>query len=473
MSRIPLSVMEAAKELRDGTLTSVDLTEAVIALANEHDAELGVYLARFDEQALETASHADAELAAGIDKGPFHGIPVGIKDILAVSEGPTTANSLVLDPAWGAGKDGPVVRRLKDAGAVITGKLTTMEFAIGIPDPSKPFPLPRNPWDPETWPGGSSSGTGAGVAAGFFLAGIGTDTGGSIRIPAAFCGVTGLMPTFGRVPKSGCAPLGYSLDHIGPLARCARDCAAMLQVIAGYDPSDIDCAHVPVPDFASAMTGSLEGLRIGVERVNHSPAAADPAVGPAFDAALGKLEWLGATLVEVELPYFNEMVSACIVTMVAEACAYHHNDLASRWGDYFKATRSMVARGALISGADFVQAQRVRMVVLRELEKLYTHVDVVVSPTASSAAPRYDSLLMRGDVEAESLFATIHTPYWDPTGYPVAVAPMGFTADGLPLSLQIAARPFAEATALAVTAAYQDVTDWHSMVPALVTPALA
>ena len=266
-----MSVKDAAASLRSGEMTSVELTTAVLARADEVDAQIGAYLARFDEPALAAAERADTELAAGVDRGPFHGIPVGVKDILAASEGPTTAQSLILDPAWGAGKDAPIVKRLREAGAVITGKTTTMEFACGMPDPTKPFPIPRNPWDLGTWPGGSSSGTGNGIAAGLFLAGIGTDTGGSIRMPAAFCGVSGLMATFGRVPKSGCTPLGYSLDHVGPLARTAWDCAAMLQILAGYDPSDPDCKDVPVPDYLSALSGSLRGVRVGVEHTNHFP----------------------------------------------------------------------------------------------------------------------------------------------------------------------------------------------------------
>src|SRR5690349_12603695 len=263
MTEIPLTVEAAAAALRTGELTSGALTAACLARADALDPDLGTYLARFDDAALAAAAAADADLSAGVDRGPMQGIPVGMKDILAMPEGPTTAQSLVLDPAWGAGKEGPVVRRLKDAGAVITGKVTTMEFACGMPDFDKPFPIPRNPWDTSTWPGGSSSGTGNGIAAGMFLAGIGTDTGGSIRIPAAFCGTSGLMPTFGRVPKSGCVPLGFTLDHIGPLARSARDCAAMLGVIAGYDPSDPTCVDRPVPDFTAGLGGRLDGLRVG------------------------------------------------------------------------------------------------------------------------------------------------------------------------------------------------------------------
>jgi aspartyl-tRNA(Asn)/glutamyl-tRNA(Gln) amidotransferase subunit A len=473
MSEIPLSITEAAAKLRDGSLTSVELTSAVLARADAYDGEVGSYLARFDEQALAAAATADSDLAKGVDRGPLQGIPLGVKDIIAAADGPTTANSLVLDPAWGAGKDAPVVSRLKSAGAVITGKLTTMEFAIGSPDPTKPFPLPRNPWDTKTWPGGSSSGTGSGVAAGFILGGLGTDTGGSIRIPAAFCGVSGLMPTFGRVPKSGCTPLGYSLDHIGPLARSAADCGAMLQVLAGYHASDPDCVNLPVPDFSAGVgKGTLAGMRIGVERAHHSPAGADPAARACFEAAVGTLEGLGATVVEVELPYYEAMQAATMVTMCGEALAYHMPDMRSRWSDYFAATRLMVIQGALASSADFVQAQRVRRVAVKALTELFETVDVVVTPTASRGAMAYDEI-SGGLLEVAELFELVHTPYWDAVGNPVLVVPMGFTAEGLPLSLQMGGRPFDEATLIAAGDAFQSVTDWHRQVPALVADVVA
>jgi Asp-tRNA(Asn)/Glu-tRNA(Gln) amidotransferase A subunit family amidase len=276
---LPLTVTNAAAKLRLGELSSVELTTALLARADALDPAIGTYVTRLDESALAAAARADADFAAGIDKGPYQGIPIGIKDILATSDGPTTANSLVLDRAWGAGKDGPVVARLKAAGAVITGKVTTSEFAIGSPDPTKPFAIPRNPWNVERTPGGSSAGTGNGLAAGLFLAGIGTDTGGSIRIPAAWNGTSGLIATFGRVPKSGCAPLGYSLDHIGPMARSARDCAEMLAIIAGYHASDECCVARPVDDYVGALSGDLAGVRVGIERRNHFPDGADPALG--------------------------------------------------------------------------------------------------------------------------------------------------------------------------------------------------
>ncbi|MCO5972824.1 amidase [Actinoallomurus soli] len=462
----PLTVTEAAAALRAGAVTSTELTRAAIAQADRLDGELGTYLTRFDETALAAAERADRELADGIDRGPLHGIPFGVKDILAASEGPTTAQSLVLALEWGAGKDAPVVSRLKAAGAVITGKVTTMEFACGMPDPNKPFPIPRNPWDTATWPGGSSSGTGSGVAAGMFFAGLGTDTAGSIRIPSAFCGVTGLMPTFGRVPKSGCAPLGYSLDHVGPLARSARDCAAILEIIAGHHPSDPDCVDQPftMPD----LDASLEGVRIGVVREHHFPADADPALAPAFDGALAALTGLGATLTEISLPYWSEMLVANIVTMASEAFAYHRNDLVGRWEDYFSATRLMLARGALVSGADYVQAQRVRRVAQDAVARLFDDVDVIVCPTTAMGAPRYEDVTdADGNINIEGLFQYIFTQYWDCIGNPVLAAPMGFTASGLPLSIQFAGPAFGEAAILAAGNAFQQVTDWHRRVPEL------
>jgi aspartyl-tRNA(Asn)/glutamyl-tRNA(Gln) amidotransferase subunit A len=471
MSDPLLTLTDAAAALRSGAVSSVELLAEVSARADALDDQLGAYLHRFDEEAAGWAAAADADFAAGVDRGPLQGIPVGVKDILAMAEGPTTAQSLILDRAWGENRDGIVVERLKAAGAVITGKLSTMEFAIGMPDPDKPFPLPRNPWDPETWPGGSSSGTGGAVAAGFVLAGIGTDTGGSIRIPAAFCGVSGLMPTFGRVPNVGCVPLGYSLDHIGPLARSARDCGAMLGAFAGGDPRDPYAVDLPVQDYLGGLDGSLAGLRIGVDRVNHfgSPEE-DPAAAPAFEAAVEALGALGAEVVEVTLPHYDVTVAALWATMVSEALAYHRNDLSERWEDYFAATRHMVSLGALFSAADYVQAQRVRRVTQRALAALFDDVDVIAMPTSTGVAPTYAALAER---EMSAVLGTIRTPYWDALGNPVLVVPMGFNAGGLPLSLQLAGRPFEEGLLVHVGDAYQQATDWHLRVPPLAVGAVA
>jgi aspartyl-tRNA(Asn)/glutamyl-tRNA(Gln) amidotransferase subunit A len=466
----PVTLTDAAAALRAGTTTSRALTEQAFAVADRLDEQVGTYLHRFDELALASADRADAELAAGHDRGPLHGIPFGVKDIIAMAEGPTTAQSLVLDPAWGHGKDAPVVARLKQAGAVITGKTTTMEFACGMPDVEKPFPLPRNPWDLQTWPGGSSSGTGSGVAAGMFLAGLGTDTGGSIRIPSAFCGITGLMPTFGRVPKSGCVPLGYSLDHIGPMARSVADCAAVLQVIAGPHASDPDC--VDAPFTPPELAGDLSGMRVGVVRTNHFPDGCDPALAGAFDAAVVELAALGADVVEVELPFWSQMLTANMLTLACEALAYHRTDTSTRWTDYFATTRALLAQGALVSGADFVQAQRMRRAAQLALGVLFADVDVVACPTTSVAAPPLAGYL-DGSENIMQLFGYIHTGYWDCVGNPVLAMPVGETAAGMPLSLQLAARPFDEATLIRAGSALQSRTGHHLRVPPVTAAALA
>jgi aspartyl-tRNA(Asn)/glutamyl-tRNA(Gln) amidotransferase subunit A len=461
---LPLTVTDAAAALRAREVSSVELTTTMLERADELDPQLGTYVTRFDESALAAAEAADKAFADGIDLGPYQGIPIGIKDILADANGPTTANSLILDRAWADGKDSPVTARLKAAGAVITGKLVTMEFATGAADATKPFPIPKNPWSLDHWPGGSSSGTGNGVAAGLFYAGIGTDTGGSIRMPAALCGTSGLMPTFGRVPKSGCAPLGYSLDHIGPLARSARDCADFLQIIAGYHPSDESCVDRPVDDYVTGLTGDLTGLTIGVERANHFTDDSDPALAGLFDAALATLSSLGAELVEVELAYYAETVAATFATSFSEALAYHREDLRSRWEDYFDTTRIAVGFGAFVQAADYVQAQRVRRLSQAKLAEVFEGVDAIVMPTMGIAAPPLSDITPAGVFDA---LAQIYTPYWDAVGNPALVVPMGFNGAGLPMSLQIGGKPFHEATILKVGDAYQTATDWHLAVPPL------
>jgi len=456
-----LTIKDAADALRAGETTSVALTTEAMAIAEAHDSELGVYLARYDETALEAAAKADQELANGDDKGPLHGIPLGIKDIITTEEGETTAQSLVLDRGWGQG-DAPVVARLRAAGAVITGKSTTMEFAIGIPDDTKPFPIPRNPWNTDHYPGGSSSGTGNGVAAGFFLGGLGTDTGGSIRYPATSCGITGLKQTFGRVPKYGCVPLGYSYDHIGPMARSAEDCAFMLAVLAGHDPRDATSADRPVDDYLSALTGDLSGMRIGLDLLEGRSTRVDPEYVDLVNAAVVELEAAGATVVPIELPYYEEITFATMMGLQAEAYAYHRPDLQSRWGSYFAGTRAAVVAGALVPAGDYAQSQRARRAVQRLVAKIYDEVDLIVTPTASAGAPAYSELSFDG------LLDPLHTPYWNALGNPAMSVPMGFSNAGLPIGLQIVGKPFDEAAVLAAGYAYQQRTDWHVRVPPMV-----
>jgi aspartyl-tRNA(Asn)/glutamyl-tRNA(Gln) amidotransferase subunit A len=462
---VPASLTEAASLLRSRAITSLELTEAVLDRADRLDPRLGTYLERFDDTARAAAMRADREFAAGMDRGLLQGIPIGVKDLLAAREGATTAQSLVLDRRWGAGRDAHVVMRLREAGAVITGKLVTMEFAIGAPDPTKPFPIPRNPWHPDATPGGSSSGAGNGVAAGLFLAAIGTDTGGSIRIPAAYCGVSGLKPTFGLVGKSGCVPLSYSLDHVGPLARSVADCAAVLQAIAGHDPDDASSAEVPIPDFVGDLGAPLAGLRVGVARLGDRAGDVAIAVQRAVADAVGVLEGLGATTTVVDLPLYEEADAALGVIEVSEAFAYHRPDLQSRWKDYTRGARQMIVRGALLSGGDYVQAQRVRQVIIRDLGAVFETVDVVVSPTVGAGGLPSPAIV---NAPVETILRRIFTRYWSLTGLPALALPVGTDSAGLPLSMQIAARPFEEQLLLRVGHAYQMATRWHLAMPPLI-----
>jgi aspartyl-tRNA(Asn)/glutamyl-tRNA(Gln) amidotransferase subunit A len=464
---LPLTITEAAAALRSGTLTSVALTQATIARADVLDGPLGIYIVRSDEAALEAAARADSELAAGVDRGLLHGIPLGVKDIIATSDSPTTAQSLILDPSFGAQGDAVVVQRLRAAGAVITGKTTTMEYAIGFPDFDKPFPIPRNPFSLAHWTGGSSSGTGGGIAAGLFLGGLGTDTGGSVRMPAAWCGISGLKQTFGRVPKSGCVPLGYSYDHIGPMTRSARDCAAMLAVMAGHDESDACSVDVPVDDYLGALTGDIAGARIGVDFSFLADPGFDPDNAELLAAALEVFTAAGATIVEVKLPFYDELTTATMSGLTAEAFAYHRGDLQSRWEDYGGPTRMAIAQAIMTTSADYVQAQRVRRAGVRAVTALFAGVDVILTPSTATPSPAFD------DLSWGSLMDSILTPYWNAVGNPAISVPLGLTSGGLPVGLQIAGRPFEESTVLRVADAFQLHTDHHLVESALVKEMLA
>ncbi|MGW6459036.1 amidase [Streptomyces sp. NPDC055078] len=462
------TLSETADAIAAGRLSSTAAVRSCVAAADAHDARLGMFHSRFTDTALEAAAAADRVTARGGTTGPLHGLPLGIKDLLTTREGPTTAGSMVPDPVSGSG-DAVAVARLRDAGAVILGKLHTAEYAIGTPDPGKPLPVPRNPWDPRHWAGGSSSGSASAVASGAVLGALGTDTGGSIRIPAAFCGITGLKPTFGRVPKSGCVPLAYSLDHVGPMAPSARDCAVLLGALAGHHPGDPASLDVPVADWTAALTGDLSGVRIGVDRLSRiGGPAEDPALPTVFTRAVEALRDLGAQVVELELPLYEELTAACHVTLVSEAFAYHRERLAAHWDDYFRTTRLRIASAVHFSGADYVQAQRVRGLARRALAGLLSPddgVDLIVTPTCGSGAPTIDELTRTASPGARGLFRAVYTHYWNGAGNPVASVPMGFSGSGLPLGLQIAGRPFDEALVLRAGDAFQQITDWHRRTP--------
>jgi aspartyl-tRNA(Asn)/glutamyl-tRNA(Gln) amidotransferase subunit A len=463
VSQLPKSIVEAASWLRGGQITSVELTEALLARSHATQDTVAAFITIMDDSALAAARQADADFAAGVDKGPLQGIPLAVKDIITTADAPTTANSNVLDRAWGNRGDAPVVRKLRDAGAVITGKLGLNEFAIGWPDPATGFRIPKNPWDLDRSPGGSSSGTGAAIAADLILGGLGTDTGGSVRGPAAYCGISGIKQTFGLVSKDGCVPLGYSLDNIGPMAWTARDVAIMLQALAGYDPADPCSVDVPVPDMTAGLTGSFEGMRIGVPRdYFFTVPQLDAEVKAAVLAAIDQMAAAGASVVDVAIPHAAEGRAAQFVTMLAEAYAYHEPDLQQRPELYGRYTRETIRRGAFFTSADYVQAQRVRSLVKAEAAAALAGVDVLITPTMISAAPAFaewDPAVM--------LTNPSYMGIWNLTGFPALSVNCGFTEGGLPIGMQIIGRPFEEPAVFRAGDAYQQITDWHTRRPAL------
>ncbi len=455
-----LSIAEAGRALRDGVVTSAALTEHALARIEALDGALRAFILVTPERARADAARADQELRQGIDRGPLHGIPYGLKDIYDTAGIPTTCHSyLRADHVPEA--DSEVAARLAAGGGVLLGKLATHEFALGGPSFDLPFPPARNPWNLEHMPGGSSSGSAAAVAAGILRMATGSDTGGSIRGPACYCGIVGLKPTYGRVSRRGVFPLSYSLDHCGPLARTVEDAALTMQVIAGHDPLDPMSARVPVPDFAAGLGRDLDGLRLAYPRRFF---ATNPGITAevltAIDTAAESLAGLGATVDPVDLPSYSLFEAAGRVILVAEAYAIHEQDLKTRPLAYGRYTYQRMAAGAVLSAADLIQAFRLRRELAAAVNEVLVRYDGIVAATGMTAAPRFDSF--DRDVSRWSAMLTI--PF-NVTGHPALALPIGFSAQGLPLGMQIVGRPFDEPTVLRIGAAYEARAGWHAATP--------
>lgn len=459
----PADILSAGDDLRAKRYSCVELVDECFRYAEHLNEDLRGYVRQFPESAREAAKKADEELASGKDRGPLHGIPIAAKDIIPTLEGPIRAGTEVQNPTWDRAFDAPVVARLREAGVIFTGKTLTMELAVGVPDPDRPGTEARNPWNAARWAGGSSSGGGAGLPARMFLASLGSDTGGSIRVPAAYCGITGLTQTFGRVPKTDVIPLAPSLDVVGPMTHTAADAAAMLQVMAGPDPGDPYSAKVPVPDFSERLGDSIKGLRVGVARRHHLDRdSALPELADRFEDAVNELAGAGAILSEVDLPHYEEAFDAVLLTFFTEGLAHHRRELHEQWEAFAPPTRQAFANALFFNAGDYVLAQKVRRALRRQISDLYNEVDVIIGPTAITGALELDAFSLSEYVSA------LCTNYWNAIGNPVVSIPMGFTDDGMPLGLQVAGRHFDEVTVLQVADAYQRLTDWHRRVPPMV-----
>ncbi len=458
-----LSIAEAGQQMRAGPLSSVSLTEHALARIATIDPKINAFITVTAERALQDAQAADADFTKGIDKGPLQGIPYGLKDIYDTQGIRTTCHSKLRVNNVPA-QDCAVEEKFRAQGAVLLGKLATHEFALGGPSFDLPFPPARNPWNPDHAPGGSSSGSGAAVAAGLMRVAMGSDTGGSIRGPAAYCGIVGIKPTFGLISRRGVFPLSYSLDHIGPLTFSVDDAAIILDALAGHDPHDPGSAHVAKPNFRGLMQAGVKGLRIGIPRHFFAKApGVSPEVIAGIDATAQLLAKLGAHVEDITLPEYDDFATCGRVIMFCEAFAIHEKDFRERPLDFAKNTWMRMMLGAFVTAPDIIQAHRLRRELMHAVNKALENCDVLMCASALSTAPAFNG---PGEWTAPT-DSPIHSMPFNVTGHPAISMPAGLAKNGLPLSVQIIGKHFDEPMVLRVAAALEKETGWPGPRPAL------
>lgn len=464
-----LTLSQAADLIRQGQLSPVELTEALLDRIAQLNPRLNAYIRVTAEEARQEARAAEQRLAAWRRSGgstplsPLLGVPLALKDLFDVRGLPTTAGSPLRAHAI-AEEDAAVTARLRAAGAVLLGKLNLHEWALGVTTVNPHFGLTRNPWDLERIPGGSSGGSGAALAARLCLGSVGSDTGGSVRIPAALCGVVGLKPTYGRISLRGAVPLSWSLDHAGPMGPTVRDVALLLQVLAGYDPDDPASINAPVDDYLS-LEQSLAGLRLGVP-IGYFFDDLHPEVEAAVRAAIEELARLGIDVREIRLPEAEAAHEASNVVLLCEAFAYHRQRLRERPEEFGEDVRTRLQAGASMSGSDYALARRTQVEWQRRLARLFEEVDVLATPTTPIPAPRIEESAASGAVSAAFHLARL-TRLFNLAGVPALSLPCGFTQSGLPIGLQLISRAWSEAGLLRVAYACEQATPWHTRLPAL------
>ena len=451
-----LTIHEAAPLIRSRRLSPVALTQAVLDRIDRVEPRVHAFITVTRDEAMRAARDAEREIAAGKYRGPLHGIPFGVKDTHYTKGIRTTANTPVLSgfvPEF----DATVVARLKAAGGVLVGKLNLPEFSFGgSPVGGGEFADATNPWALSRTPGGSSSGSGAALAAGLLIAATGGDTSGSIRNPAALCGVVGMKPTYGRVSRHGIVTISWSLDHVGPMSRTVADNALLLNVIAGHDPDDDSSSERPVPDYTRSLTRGVRGMRMGIPR-RRLIDDYHPESLRAFDEALAVLRKSGASIDEVDMPPTLDAIDDVqTIVRIAEAASYHEQFLATKADRYGKTNvRRDVEAGSLITATQYLRAQKVRAQFVKDFTRLFGTFDVLLTPGFPSPAGE--------EVNARQPFRRV----FNVCGFPALTQPAGFSRSGLPLSLQIAAKPFAEETIYAAAAAFEGATSWHVKRPSL------
>lgn len=455
-----MSAAEASRAFAARKLSPVELLDALLQRIETLDPTLHAFIRLDADAARDAARAAEREITAGRVRGPLHGVPIGVKDIIDVAGLPTTCHSkILLDNI--AQHDAAVIARLRQAGAIVLGKTSTHEFALGGPSFDLPFPPARNPWNPDHHPGGSSSGSGSGVAAGLFPAALGSDTGGSVRNPASSCGIVGLKPTYGLVSRRGVFPLSFTLDHVGPLTRTVADNALMLDAMAGHDPADPGSAASSARYFGRMLDRGVRDLRIGFVRHFHeTDMPAHPETTAALEEAARVLQSAGAEVRTVTLPSLTEFAGVNRVILCSEAWSVHAPWLRSRPGDYAQLTRRRLLPGAFMSAGDYVGAQRRRLQMIAAVEDALREVDVLMCASSMDPASRIED-------EPETLRTysrQARTPF-NVTGHPAAAMMAGLAENGLPLSVQFVGRYFEDAMVLRVAAAYERATEWHTRRP--------
>ncbi len=463
-----LSLREAAGLVAGRHVSPLELTDACITRAEALDGDLHAYITRTFDTARAEAKTATDDIAAGRYRGPLHGIPFAIKDLYETAGVVTTAGS-PLREHYVPTADARTIELLKQAGIVMLGKLNLHEWAMGGTNVNEYFPTPRNPWDQQRVTGGSSGGSGAALASGYCYGSLGTDTRGSIRIPAALCGITGIKPTYGRVSIRGIVPLNWSLDHSGPMARTAEDCALILNTIAGYDDQDPTSVDTPVPDYvdylrpASSLSAPLEGVRVGIPRnFFFDPEVVSPIMVSSVQAAAEVLKSLGAQISEFDFPEPVDFPSSG--AFFAEALAYHEKQFAEHPELYSPAIRQRMTANTAISGVDYARHLWLKLELQQHMRRIFRDIDLVLTPTSPIIAPTIDSV--DRNFSGATLLGRNTSPF-NVLGIPTISLPGGFSDDGQPIGLQIAGRWWEEGLVLRTAHAYQQVTDWHKRRPPL------
>jgi aspartyl-tRNA(Asn)/glutamyl-tRNA(Gln) amidotransferase subunit A len=463
-----LTIMQAAPKLERRELSPVDLTEATLQRIGAVNKQLNAYITVCDQQARDAAQAIERLIGAGYYLGPLHGIPIALKDNIYTRGIRTTAGAKILSE-FVPDEDATVTARLKRAGAIIVGKTNMHEFAWGGTTDNPHYGTCRNPWNPERFPAGSSGGSGAAVAARTCLGALGTDTGGSIRLPSAVNGIVGIRPTIGRVSNYNVVPLAWTMDTVSPMTRTVEDCLTVFEVIAGYDPLDQHSAQAPLADYRAEMRRGMRGLRVGLIR-DYSLTHVQKAVGDAVRGALKTMERLGAQIEEISMPSIHGNISAQLTIESCEPSTYHQEWLRTRPQDYGEDVRILLEMGEMYLASHYLQAQRYRSVLRKEFLAGFGDVDVFVTPTLPfTATPCGATEVVIENNQKEDMLSAIMQFTGVPSlaGLPALSLPVGFDPDGMPVGMQIIGRPFDEGMLFRIGHAYQRETDWHTRAPKL------